>query len=78
MIASRSLRLLTFFTFAILVGSTTVQVTPVPSSNGLETKKLELYDGVYVKIPEANNTEKLFSFEVDTDKKLGEGKLLKL
>lgn len=50
-----------------------MQETPV-HNNGLETNKVELYDGVYMNIPETNNTKQLFSFEIDTYRKLDEGK----
>lgn len=67
------LRLIYLLTLAILC-------TSAPSNdvkNSSHVHKIELYDGVYVKIPEHNNDRKeLLSFEIDTkNNDVVEGKL---
>lgn len=46
----------------------------VTKQDEVEDHKLELYDGVYVSIPKDNSTERMLSFEVDTNRSLSEGK----
>jgi hypothetical protein len=53
----------------------TVQDTPVPTLLKHELdKKIELVDGVRVTLPSGNDTRRVLSFEIDTNKKMGEGK----
>lgn len=67
-----------------LVGIVTASVTkpsiPVSepvSNNVTDVRKIELYDGVFVKLPEYNNdTRKVMSLEIDTNKDSETGKLL--
>ncbi|XP_049868617.1 uncharacterized protein LOC126368594 [Pectinophora gossypiella] len=71
-------------TATIRAAASTPDDTPQPANlknDNLPTKTLELFDGVTVKIPhDANSTEKLISFEIDTKKDIetGRGKQKKL
>ncbi|CAH2108174.1 unnamed protein product [Euphydryas editha] len=72
------LRLLYFLTFTILCAS--AQNNDIRNSSHVHS--IELYDGVYVKIPQQKNDQnKLLSFEIDTKKNEvveGRGKQKKL
>lgn len=47
------------------------------SQDGLGTKKIEIFEGLTVKIPqETNNTDKIFSFEIDTSNSVDQGKYI--
>lgn len=50
---------------------------PVPEDNVLENKKIELFDGVSVKIPKGDDQDgKMLSFEINTGKDVETGKFI--
>lgn len=61
--------------FALLIATCVASVhNEEPTRNNEDDRKLEIFDGVYMGFPRQNNTGRLFSIEVDTNRSLSEGK----
>lgn len=63
-----------FCVFAILIPNCSASAQDTVNHD-IETKKIELFDGVSVKIPRGNDTSKLLSFEIATGNGAVEGNL---
>lgn len=71
-------------TLSLLVAASVASVDlnnsqqPVPEDNVLENKKIKLFDGVSVKIPNGEDQDgKLLSFEINTGKDVETGKFIR-
>ncbi|XP_028032551.1 uncharacterized protein LOC114244836 [Bombyx mandarina] len=73
-------RILCILGFFIVLCSATVPEPQTVHQHEVETKKVELFEGVSVKIPLGKNTSSVMSLEIETDKgdQEGRGKKQKL